>query len=448
MAFLEKFTLTPRYIPKPSRRRSGLPINRVRFLVAHDTGNPGSTARGNVSFYIDTCNTVPKAKTASAHIFVDDKEIIECVPALTGKPEKAWHVLYKVPKDNELYGVNANDAAIGVEYCFGGKIDADKAYEKYVWVLARLIHEFKLDPAKDVIGHFFLDPQRKTDPATGLLRSRRTYDKLLKDVVEEYFECLGDKPVVPNELSNETGTLQTAVRLNVRSKPNTKSTIVQTLAAGATVDYKGIVKNGEKVNNNPVWYMDANGNFLWSGGLVLEETIGTPKPVTKTTSPAETRSAAEINVLRPDDKCIDFIKMKEGLRLDAYKDVAGVWTIGYGTIRYSDNRVVKAYDTITLDQAETLLKGQVLRKSLEVNAVLNPVVVRQNQYNALVSFAYNVGVGALKKSTLLRLIKVDQEDPKIKDAFMMWNKAHVDGMLVEVEGLKIRRQEEAEMYFS
>ncbi len=154
MSFKEKFLFKSNYIPKPSRRRAGLIINKIRFLVAHDTGNPGSTAAQNVKFYINTCNTVPKEKTASAHIFVDDKEIAECVPALTGPAEKAWHVLYKMPKDNELFNANANDAAIGVEYCYGGNIDADKAYEKYVWVLAKLCFEFKLDPSRDIVRAF------------------------------------------------------------------------------------------------------------------------------------------------------------------------------------------------------------------------------------------------------------------------------------------------------
>ena len=134
MPFTDKFTVNSNLIPKPSKRRSGQMIGRVRFLVAHDTGNKNSTASQNVRYYINSRNDI----SASAHLFVDDKEIIECVPALTGTPEKAWHVLYTVPKDNELYGVNANDAAIGVEYCYGDTIDADKAYAKYIWVLAKL----------------------------------------------------------------------------------------------------------------------------------------------------------------------------------------------------------------------------------------------------------------------------------------------------------------------
>ncbi|RKR84047.1 N-acetylmuramoyl-L-alanine amidase [Mucilaginibacter gracilis] len=265
MAFTDKYTIGTKFIPKPSRRRSGLPITKVRFLVAHDTGNPGSTAAGNIQWYIDTANTVPQTEVSSAHLFVDDLQILECVPALTAPPEKAWHVLYSVPKDNELYGVNANDAAIGVEYCFGGGIDADKAYAKYVWVLAKLCNVYGLDPSRDITGHFFLDPARKTDPVTGLARSRRSYDQLLRDVVAEYRECTGAVIALPGT-AVQTGQATVAVRLNIRAQPSTRSAIIQTVAPGTILPYQAMTSQGEAVNNNPVWYQNIQGNWFWSGG--------------------------------------------------------------------------------------------------------------------------------------------------------------------------------------
>ncbi|MGC3996415.1 MAG: N-acetylmuramoyl-L-alanine amidase [Anaeromyxobacter sp.] len=114
-----RYAITPAYLTAPSRRRRGIALGRgVRFLVAHDTGNRGSTAAGNVAYYERTRDL----KAASAHLFVDDRAILECVPALTAPPEKAWHVLYDVPTDNQVFGADANDAAIGVEYCWGGRI--------------------------------------------------------------------------------------------------------------------------------------------------------------------------------------------------------------------------------------------------------------------------------------------------------------------------------------
>ena len=263
-SFMDKFVIRSKYIPSPSRRRSGQSIVRVKFLVAHDTGNPSSTADQNVRYYINSRDEM----SASAHLFVDDKEIIECIPALTAAPEKAWHVLYRVPKDNELYGANANDAAIGVEYCYGGTIDADKAYEKYVWTLAKLCFVFKLDPARDIVGHFFLDPQRKTDPVTGLARSRRTYEQLLRDVIKEYLDCTST--VVNNGFNEipETKQVTVSVRLNLREEPLRTAPIVQVLQPGTQLTYSARITNGEPVNANPVWFKDNNGNFFWSGGVV------------------------------------------------------------------------------------------------------------------------------------------------------------------------------------
>ena len=111
MAFKQKYTIKADYLTRGTKRRSGILISpSVKFIVAHDTGNANSTAQGNVNYYKNSQNEI----YASAHLFVDDKEIIECVPALTSDPEKALHVRYQLTKDNEIYGHNANDAAIGV----------------------------------------------------------------------------------------------------------------------------------------------------------------------------------------------------------------------------------------------------------------------------------------------------------------------------------------------
>ncbi len=195
MPFQMKYKITPLYMPIKTKRRSGILMPKVGFQVAHDTGNPGSTARQNVKYFINSANEM----SASTHIFVDDKEIIECIPALTGKPEKAWHVLYDKPLDNQLYGDDANDIAIGIEYCYGKNINADEAYKRYVWLLAYIAYKFNLNPANTVIGHFKLDPQRKTDPQSGLHASGRSYEQLLKDVVKEYNDCLKEEQVMPEE---------------------------------------------------------------------------------------------------------------------------------------------------------------------------------------------------------------------------------------------------------
>lgn len=188
--FEMKYPIRKKYLTKGSKKRPG---NRItpQFVVAHDTGNPGSTANGNVSYYTNVQNEL----SASAHLFVDDKEIIECVPALTSNPERAYHVVYNTPKDNLLFGDDANDIAIGVELCFGGKVNNEEAYKRYVWVIAYICYKFDMDPSKDIVSHKILDPGRKIDPDNGLSKMGKTYAQLKRDIVAEYNACIGGEVI-------------------------------------------------------------------------------------------------------------------------------------------------------------------------------------------------------------------------------------------------------------
>lgn len=166
------------YITKGTKRRPGSKRDGKLFVVAHDTGNPGSTAAGNVGYFKRSAND----QYASAQYFVDDVEIVKCIP----REEKAYHVIYDVTTDNKVYGDDANDAAIGVELCYGGKIDMKKAYAKYVWLIAYLLKSDGLNYNK-VTGHFILDPARKVDPVkNGLAAAGKTWAQFLADVKEEY----------------------------------------------------------------------------------------------------------------------------------------------------------------------------------------------------------------------------------------------------------------------
>lgn len=188
-----KYSIKKQYLTKGSKRRSGIKMPRVGFMVSHDTGNPGSTAEGNVGYYENSRNSM----SASAHIFVDDNSIVECIPFLTGTPEKAWHVLYNVPRDNAMYGDDANDIAGGVELCWGKGIDSKESYKRFIWVMAYSCYKFKLDPAKAITGHEILDPGRKIDPSNGLKYMGISYAQFLKDVVAEYNECVGKSVASP-----------------------------------------------------------------------------------------------------------------------------------------------------------------------------------------------------------------------------------------------------------
>lgn len=163
-------------IPVGTLRRSGQAIKGVKFIVAHDTGNDNSTAQNNVDYYIKSANEM----SASAHVFVDDKGAIWCVP----ETEKAWHVRYNVPLDNQIFGGDANDYAIGVELCYStrGAFDSRKAYENYCDLIADLCKKYHLDPHQHIIGHYKLDPTRKTDPINAFSKIGKTWDNFIADV--------------------------------------------------------------------------------------------------------------------------------------------------------------------------------------------------------------------------------------------------------------------------
>lgn len=146
--------------------------------------------------------------------------------------------------------------------------------------------------------------------------------------------------------------------------------------------------------------------------------------------------------MKPSKKAIDIIKKYEGLYLNAYLCPANVPTIGYGTIRYPDGKPVKLGEKITMKKAEELLIWEVEK----ISGQIPELNVNQNQYDALVSFTYNLGIGNLLKSTLYRKCKANPDDTTIKDEFLKWTKARVKGELKTLKGLVKRRTEEYELY--
>lgn len=142
-------------------------------------------------------------------------------------------------------------------------------------------------------------------------------------------------------------------------------------------------------------------------------------------------------------KGIDLMKEFEGLRLEAYQDIVGVWTIGYGNTYYEDGTRVKKGDKITKERALDLYTNIMNRFSDQVrNAIVNPDRISDTQFSAMVSLAYNIGIGAFKGSTLLRKVNANPCDPTIPNEFLRWNKA--GGKIVN--GLTRRRQAEADLY--
>ena len=144
------------------------------------------------------------------------------------------------------------------------------------------------------------------------------------------------------------------------------------------------------------------------------------------------------------DNGIRLIQEFEGLRLTSYLCSAGVPTIGYGATFYHDGSKVKLGQTITRDQANQLLKDHLKEFEGSLTGLLNGTPVNQNQFDALVSFTYNLGAGNLAKSQLLRFVKINPNDPRIAAEFAKWNRAGGE----VVTGLVRRRKKEAQLYFA
>lgn len=137
---------------------------------------------------------------------------------------------------------------------------------------------------------------------------------------------------------------------------------------------------------------------------------------------------------------INLIKSFEGEQLKAYDDGVGVWTIGFGTIKYPNGVRVKKGDTCTEEQAESYLKNDLVKFENAINRLVK-VPLTQNQFDALASFTYNLGETNLSTSTLLK--KLNAKDYKgAADQFERWNKAGGKVM----NGLTRRRKAEKELF--
>jgi len=162
-------------------------------------------------------------------------------------------------------------------------------------------------------------------------------------------------------------------------------------------------------------------------------------------------------------EAVELIKSFEGIvdgdprtvNLDAYLDPVDIWTIGWGHavrfrgqfLRGAGNRgIARALypGGITRTQAEALLRGDLVDYASNVQALVK-VPVNDAQFGALVSFAFNVGVGALAQSTLLRKLNA-RDRAGAADQFLVWNKGRKNGVLVELPGLTRRRRAERAMF--
>lgn len=142
--------------------------------------------------------------------------------------------------------------------------------------------------------------------------------------------------------------------------------------------------------------------------------------------------------MKLDESGYSELHKREGLRTKPYLDTRGIPTISLGVTYYPNGKKVTMKDcALTLSEANELGKITADKFAHEVNKLVKSNV-NQNQFNALVSLAYNIGINGFKNSTVLRKVNINPNDQKIQDAFMMWTKNK------ELIG---RRKSEVKQYF-
>ncbi len=139
---------------------------------------------------------------------------------------------------------------------------------------------------------------------------------------------------------------------------------------------------------------------------------------------------------------VDLIKRFEGLELESYQDIAGIWTIGYG----HTGPEVEAGQKLSPAEAEALLRHDLISREKAVSRLTN-VPLNQNEFDALVSFVYNVGATAYSESTARRRLNKENREGA-GDALTWFNKARINGVLRPVAGLTRRRAAERDLFLT
>lgn len=137
---------------------------------------------------------------------------------------------------------------------------------------------------------------------------------------------------------------------------------------------------------------------------------------------------------------IDLIKQWEGCKLKAYKDVAGIWTVGYGLTSRAGFIEVGPDTTLTQEEADYYLEKVVDDFASKIRPMIT-APINENQFGAFVSLAYNIGVGAFKRSSALKRFNAGEGD-RVTEAIRMWKKAGGK----TVQGLVNRREAEVALF--
>lgn len=146
--------------------------------------------------------------------------------------------------------------------------------------------------------------------------------------------------------------------------------------------------------------------------------------------------------MRTSDNGIKFIKRFEGVRFKPYRDVIGLWTIGAGHLIEGGKQLPDAYNrTFTSKEVDALLRHDLLRFEAGLSRLLPNVYLRQNEYDALISFVFNLGLGTLQRSTLRQsLLRGDKEQA----AKQILKYCYAGGKVIK--GLQTRRLAEHNLF--
>lgn len=146
--------------------------------------------------------------------------------------------------------------------------------------------------------------------------------------------------------------------------------------------------------------------------------------------------------MRTSDNGINFIKRFEGVRFKPYRDIAGLWTIGVGHLIEGGKQLPNAYNkTFTREEIDALLRHDLLRFENGLSRLLPNVHFRQNEYDALISFVFNLGLGTLQRSTLRQSL-LRKDKTKAAQEFLKY--CYAGGKVIK--GLQIRRLAEQKLF--
>jgi N-acetylmuramoyl-L-alanine amidase CwlA len=267
--------ITEKLLPVPSQRRSGEAIEKVTYIVCHDTANDGATALQNVNYFIQSANGTDQA---SAHAFVDDQGVI--IDLLLS--EKAWHVRYNAGIAPNIAGNFANDHAIGVELCYStkGVFSTLKAYQNYCTYIVSLMQEYKLDTTK-LIQHAELDPTRRTDPINAFSTIGKTWAMFLEDIsalinVNKNKMEETTPEVVPAEetvLSEDGATRVEMIKPNFTPAANSKYCMITGFKYDDITKCTNIAFTAFVTDENAVIHEDLSGTSVAEGDLILSQVM-------------------------------------------------------------------------------------------------------------------------------------------------------------------------------